>query len=97
MIQEMDEGQPCLCCKDKCPGFSLHTWRYPVHFVTLKDRSKLLLDTCGTYTYPCPHWVFVFALLFARYDTRGIVLDGWKEGSLSMHFCLENVGWWPQL
>jgi hypothetical protein len=26
-MHEVDEGQPCLGCTDKCPGFSLHAWR----------------------------------------------------------------------
>ncbi|XP_064595087.1 four and a half LIM domains protein 2-like isoform X2 [Liolophura sinensis] len=27
LVQEVDEGQPCLACGEKCPGFSLHVWR----------------------------------------------------------------------
>ncbi|CAN7986492.1 unnamed protein product [Ixodes hexagonus] len=27
LVHEVDEGQPCLTCKDKCPGFSPHLWR----------------------------------------------------------------------
>ncbi|CAN8017851.1 unnamed protein product, partial [Ixodes persulcatus] len=26
LVHEVDEGQPCLTCKDKCPGFSPHLW-----------------------------------------------------------------------
>lgn len=27
VVQEVDEGQPCLVCADKCPGFTVHSWR----------------------------------------------------------------------
>ncbi|XP_071549330.1 prickle planar cell polarity protein 3-A isoform X2 [Panulirus ornatus] len=27
LVQEVDEGQPCLMCRDKCPGYSSHVWR----------------------------------------------------------------------
>ncbi|XP_037794499.1 uncharacterized protein LOC119589918 isoform X2 [Penaeus monodon] len=27
LIQEVDEGQPCLMCRDKCPGYTAHVWR----------------------------------------------------------------------
>ncbi|XP_076331853.1 four and a half LIM domains protein 3-like isoform X3 [Tachypleus tridentatus] len=53
LVQEVDEGQPCLHCKDKCPGFSPHIWRkvcnnckcpreahdvYHEEFVNVRDR-----------------------------------------------------------
>jgi len=28
VIKEVDEGQPCLLCGERCPGFALHVWRY---------------------------------------------------------------------
>ncbi|XP_069194174.1 four and a half LIM domains protein 2 isoform X4 [Procambarus clarkii] len=27
LVQEVDEGQPCLMCRDKCPGYTSHVWR----------------------------------------------------------------------
>ncbi|XP_067119116.1 prickle planar cell polarity protein 3-A-like isoform X2 [Centruroides vittatus] len=27
LVQEVEEGQPCGNCKEKCPGFSPHLWR----------------------------------------------------------------------
>ncbi|XP_068698548.1 testin-like isoform X1 [Montipora foliosa] len=27
LLQNLDEGKPCLKCGEKCPGFSLHVWR----------------------------------------------------------------------
>ncbi|KAK2182432.1 hypothetical protein NP493_354g03033 [Ridgeia piscesae] len=30
-VQEVDNGQPCLNCKDKCPGFAPHKWRNICH------------------------------------------------------------------
>ncbi|XP_046980770.1 uncharacterized protein LOC124545856 [Schistocerca americana] len=27
LVQEVDEGQPCLECQEKCPGFTPHVWR----------------------------------------------------------------------
>nr|AJV21312.1 limpet [Terebratalia transversa] len=27
MVNEVDEGQPCLICGDQCPGFLAHEWR----------------------------------------------------------------------
>ncbi|XP_076054519.1 uncharacterized protein LOC143033221 [Oratosquilla oratoria] len=30
LVQEVDEGQPCLMCRDKCPGYTSHTWRRDV-------------------------------------------------------------------
>lgn len=27
VIQDVDEGQPCLSCRDKCLGFTQHAWR----------------------------------------------------------------------
>ncbi|XP_067140319.1 prickle planar cell polarity protein 3-like isoform X2 [Centruroides vittatus] len=53
IILEVDNGQRCLFCKDKCPGFSPHAWRiicnnckcsryshdiYHQNFVDVKDR-----------------------------------------------------------
>ncbi|KAL1437615.1 hypothetical protein MTO96_048763 [Rhipicephalus appendiculatus] len=53
LVHEVDEGQPCLTCKDKCPGFSPHLWRkvcnnckcpreshdvYHEEFVNVRDR-----------------------------------------------------------
>ena len=28
MVQEIDEGRPCLACEDRCTGFTAHEWRY---------------------------------------------------------------------
>ena len=28
LVQDVDSGAPCLKCKEKCTGFSLHVWRY---------------------------------------------------------------------
>ncbi|XP_046578865.1 prickle planar cell polarity protein 3-A-like isoform X2 [Haliotis rubra] len=53
LVQEVDEGQPCLACTDRCPGFNLHVWRntcqnckcprelhdvYNENFVNVRDR-----------------------------------------------------------
>ncbi|ESO89100.1 hypothetical protein LOTGIDRAFT_154180 [Lottia gigantea] len=53
VVEEVDEGQPCLACVDRCPGFTGHEWRYTcqhckcprqVHdiynenFVNIRDR-----------------------------------------------------------
>ncbi|XP_041354774.1 prickle planar cell polarity protein 3-A-like isoform X2 [Gigantopelta aegis] len=54
IVQEVDEGQPCLSCgADKCPGFTFHAWRntcanckcprevhdiYNENFVNVRDR-----------------------------------------------------------
>lgn len=53
VIREVDEGQPCLLCGEKCPGFALHVWRnicqhckcprelhdlYHEDFVNIRDR-----------------------------------------------------------
>jgi hypothetical protein len=27
LVQEIDEGRPCLTCTDQCPGFQPHPWR----------------------------------------------------------------------
>ncbi|XP_074640636.1 testin-like [Tubulanus polymorphus] len=27
LVQEVDEGQACLSCKERCPGFNPHRWR----------------------------------------------------------------------
>ncbi|XP_064628367.1 prickle planar cell polarity protein 3-A-like isoform X2 [Lineus longissimus] len=52
-VQEVDEGQPCDICKERCPGFSRHRWRsicvnckcpreahdiYHEDFVNVRDR-----------------------------------------------------------
>ncbi|KAK3583915.1 hypothetical protein CHS0354_033700 [Potamilus streckersoni] len=53
LVQEVDEGQPCLACEDRCPGFNAHEWRntcisckcprelhdiYNENFVNVRDR-----------------------------------------------------------
>ena len=27
LVQEIDEGRPCLACEDRCTGFTAHEWR----------------------------------------------------------------------
>ena len=27
LVQEIDQGRPCLTCTDQCPGFQPHPWR----------------------------------------------------------------------
>ena len=31
LLHEVNAGQPCLKCEDKCPGLEIHFWRY-VHW-----------------------------------------------------------------
>ena len=45
IVSEVDDGQACLVCEDKCPGFASHPWRYIVylyHFIQL----GILIDIC---------------------------------------------------
>jgi len=28
LVEEVDEGQPCLACHEKCSGFAPHLWRW---------------------------------------------------------------------
>ncbi|XP_050394162.1 prickle planar cell polarity protein 3-B isoform X3 [Patella vulgata] len=28
VVEEVDDGQPCVACGDRCPGFLTHEWRY---------------------------------------------------------------------
>ncbi|XP_064489395.1 prickle planar cell polarity protein 3-A-like isoform X3 [Ornithodoros turicata] len=59
LVHEVDEGQPCLTCKEKCPGFSPHLWRkvcnnckcpreshdvYHEEFVNVRDRIGIKCD-----------------------------------------------------
>ncbi|XP_063403214.1 prickle planar cell polarity protein 3-like isoform X3 [Mytilus trossulus] len=53
IVEEVDEGQPCLACVERCSGFSRHKWRntcqnckcprelhdiYNLNFVNVRDR-----------------------------------------------------------
>ncbi|GLG92997.1 Uncharacterized protein GBIM_00516 [Gryllus bimaculatus] len=38
LVQEVDEGQPCLTCHEKCPGFTPHMWRSRGGYTTASDR-----------------------------------------------------------
>ena len=37
LVHEVDEGQPCLACGDRCSGFMLHGWRYVSSFIFCCD------------------------------------------------------------
>jgi hypothetical protein len=86
LVEEVDEGQPCLTCHEKCSGFAPHMWRW-VHAYLYDcfvwDFGQTTNGVCSSFKllrHPrilCYFETFlgrcvIYSILYCSYKTEGV-------------------------
>lgn len=90
MIQDMDEGQPCLSCGEKCPGYGLHSWRKTCQYCKCTRETHDVGRDDGFYAPGS--YLSVWEQLMSRKDPFGLSSANRKKRAVKLGYAWVPTG-----